>query len=468
MAFDGANFTPNIVNFMGLGFHALDADAVLDAVAARASIDAPFAYVATPNVDHMVGLSKEPGRRPLYQSAWMLVNDSSVLARLARKAGIRLPVATGADLVERLFDSVIDRHEPITIIGGERDAIDALARRYRLTDVRWHQPPMGLKHKPGAIVDAAEFAAKQGARFTLICVGAPQQEMIAYAMHARGDATGVGLCAGAACAAGTRMLAGTLQSALGVDRSRESDPKWHYPSCRWTAEEEAKFIANHLGPAFEAAGVSTEIWTYDHNFNESPGPEGDDPGIDYPRTVLLSDAAKYVRGVAFHGYWGRPSGMSVLHRDFPAVPVYFTEGSMYGAKGALTIIDIFRNHASSYNAWVTMIDDARGPNNGPFEADWTMAVHDRETNSVSYTFDYFMYGQFSKFVKRGAVRVDSTEGDRRVNNVAFRNPDGSMVVIVSNAGANNVARTLRWNEHSAELTLPPRSVVTLRWTSGTG
>lgn len=198
MAFDGANFTPNIVNFMGLGFHALDADAVLDAVAARASIDAPFAYVATPNVDHMVGLSKEPGRRPLYQSAWMLVNDSSVLARLARKAGVRLPVATGADLVERLFDSVIDRHEPITIIGGERDAIDALARRYRLTDVRWHQPPMGLKHKPGAIVDAAEFAAKQGARFTLICVGAPQQEMIAYAMHARGDATGVGLCAGAA------------------------------------------------------------------------------------------------------------------------------------------------------------------------------------------------------------------------------------------------------------------------------
>jgi exopolysaccharide biosynthesis WecB/TagA/CpsF family protein len=56
---------------------------------------------------------------------------------------------------------------------------------------------MGLKQKPGAIVRAAAFAAAQSSRFTFICVGAPQQEMIAYAIAQRGDASGVGLCVGA-------------------------------------------------------------------------------------------------------------------------------------------------------------------------------------------------------------------------------------------------------------------------------
>ena len=47
---------------------------------------------------------------------------------------------------------MIDRHEPITIIGGDARAIADLKRRYGLTDVRWHDPPMGLKQKPDAIV----------------------------------------------------------------------------------------------------------------------------------------------------------------------------------------------------------------------------------------------------------------------------------------------------------------------------
>lgn len=197
MAFDGA-LTTTAVNFLDVEFSGLDLDSALDRVAVRASLNMPFAYVATPNVDHVVKLAREPGRRPLYDAAWLTLNDSRVLRSLAARAGLHLPTATGADLAELLLDRVIDRHEPITVIGGDATAIAELKRRYGLTDVRWHSPPMGLKKNPGAIVAAAEFAAAQGARFTFICVGAPQQELIAYAMRQRGDATGVGLCVGAA------------------------------------------------------------------------------------------------------------------------------------------------------------------------------------------------------------------------------------------------------------------------------
>ena len=37
------------------------------------------------------------------------------------------------------------------------------------------------------------------------------------------------------------------------------------PSLLMTATQQADFIKNHLGPAFQAAGITTKIITYDHN-----------------------------------------------------------------------------------------------------------------------------------------------------------------------------------------------------------
>lgn len=209
MAFDGSTSAHSGVDFLHINFSGLGLDAAIDAIAARASLNAPFAYVATPNVDHIVGLSAEPARRALYEGAWLTLNDSRILERLAKRVGIVLPVACGSDLAERLFDVVIDRREPVTIIGGDDLGVAELKRRYRLTDVRWHRPPMGLKRSADAIVRAAAFAAAQPSRFTFICVGAPQQEMIAYAIAQHPNARGVGLCVGSAL----DFLSGRLQRA---------------------------------------------------------------------------------------------------------------------------------------------------------------------------------------------------------------------------------------------------------------
>jgi exopolysaccharide biosynthesis WecB/TagA/CpsF family protein len=219
MAFDAGVRNADTVNFLGLQFNGLDLDGALDAISARASLDLPFAYIATPNVDHVVCLANEPGRRALYESAWLLLNDSRVLKGLARKARINLPLAPGSDITEHLFDTVIDKYEPVTIIGGDRASIEELKRVYDLRDVRWHEPPMGLKHKPGAVVRAAAFAAAQSSRFTFICVGAPQQEMIAYAIAQHGDARGVGLCVGAALdfLSGNAKRAPQWMRALGLE-----------------------------------------------------------------------------------------------------------------------------------------------------------------------------------------------------------------------------------------------------------
>ena len=186
-----------ITEFLGVRFNALSLDAALAAIVARADRHESFAYVATPNVDHVVGLAREPARAALYDSAWLTLNDSRVLEAMAAASGRVLPATPGADIVERLFEEEIAPHEPVTIIGGDADTIEALIARYGLTNVHWHRAPMNLKHDPIAIANAAGFIAANPTRFVFLCVGAPQQEMVAWAASVRGDATGVGICCGA-------------------------------------------------------------------------------------------------------------------------------------------------------------------------------------------------------------------------------------------------------------------------------
>jgi exopolysaccharide biosynthesis WecB/TagA/CpsF family protein len=244
MGIDGACRATSPVNFLGVQFDRLDFESALDAVSVRASLDLPFGYVVTPNVDHVVGLSREPGRGVLYDGAWLTLNDSRVLKALAARAGVSLPLATGADLAEGLLECVIDPREPITIIGADAASIAALKRRYRLADVRWHCPPHQLARNPEALVAAAAFAARQVSRFTFICVGAPQQEMIAYAIAQRGDATGVGLCCGAALdfLSGVRVRAPKWVRGLGLEwlhrLAREPRRLWR----RYVIEAPAVFV----------------------------------------------------------------------------------------------------------------------------------------------------------------------------------------------------------------------------------
>jgi glucosylceramidase len=263
---------------------------------------------------------------------------------------------------------------------------------------------------------------------------------------------------------GIPIFAVTVQNEPGVDRAKEKNPKWFYPSCRWTGQQERDFIRDYLGPVFRKHGLKTQIWSYDHNYNRDPSVSGDDPGLAYPRAVLSdARAAGCVAGVAFHGYAGRPEDMSAFHQEFPNVPLYFTEGSTFGLDGAGELIARLRNWASGYNAWVTMLDNKGEPNNGPFPASRTCVTLETGTLKPSYHFDFFMYGQFMKFVRRGAKRIESTADGALPANVAFQNPDGSLVLIVVNNDSAPKPCAIEWRGQQAPLRLTPQSVTTFVW-----
>ncbi len=158
---------------------------------------APFRFVVTPNVDHLVRLEREPELARLYAQADLSVCDSRVLQALGRFGNTPMDATPGADLAAALFETEIDPNETVTIIGSNDAQVAALKAKFGLTDVRCHQPPFGLKSKPDAIAACAAFVAANPSRFVFLCVGSPQQELVAEACANRGDCVGWGLCVGA-------------------------------------------------------------------------------------------------------------------------------------------------------------------------------------------------------------------------------------------------------------------------------
>jgi len=182
---------------LGLDFAELDLEAVLARLAARPAT-APFAYVVTPNADHLVRLARQPDLRPLYAGAALRLLDSRVVARLSRLVGLRpTPVVPGSDLTKALFTQVLRPEDPVAILGAPQAAVTALARRYGLARIAHHDPPMGFDRDPAAMAAAIAFLEANPARFVLLCVGSPRQEAVAAALVDRGRATGIGLCIGA-------------------------------------------------------------------------------------------------------------------------------------------------------------------------------------------------------------------------------------------------------------------------------
>ena len=91
-----------------------------------------------------------------------------------------------------------------------------------------------------------------------------------------------------------------------------------YPGMDFNAPSELALIGQDLGPALQAAGLKTQIWAYDHNWDVE----------SYPQQVISdATAGSFTEGAAFHCYGGDPSAMTTFHQQFPQKSVYMTECS---------------------------------------------------------------------------------------------------------------------------------------------
>ena len=192
-----ANPAGDKISFLDLDFCSLSVADALTAILERPD-GAPFAYVVTPNVDHVVRVQRRRSDLwPAYRSAWLCLCDSRILSRLATYAGVRLPAAPGSDLTAALIGGMLRPGDRVAIVGGSDALVHWLRTLFPAVDFAHLNPPMGFIADPVAFAEARDFLIAARARFALIAVGSPQQELLAWHVARSGRAIGTALCVGA-------------------------------------------------------------------------------------------------------------------------------------------------------------------------------------------------------------------------------------------------------------------------------
>ena len=216
--------TQTVTEFLGLQFAPLSLDATLDEIFDRAP-RSDFAYVVTPNVDHVVRLDRAASSPTgaafarAYSHAWLVLCDSRVLARLARLSGRELPLVPGSDLTAALLEDPRIAGRRVAVVGGGPGLVDVLHRKVDSVDFVQHRPPMGVLNKPDAMADIEAFVADTQADLVIFSIGAPQSEIAAQQCLQGGRSRGVALAAGASLEfiAGTKPRAPRWMQRAGVE-----------------------------------------------------------------------------------------------------------------------------------------------------------------------------------------------------------------------------------------------------------
>jgi glucosylceramidase len=256
--------------------------------------------------------------------------------------------------------------------------------------------------------------------------------------------------------------------------------------------EQRDFIKNNLGPAFKKEGIATKIILFDHNLDR----------IDYPLTSLRDpEAARYTDGSGFHQYGGDFSAMTALHIARPDKNIYFTEQMVTERPGSLSIdiaaqvkrliIGATTNWSRNVILWNLAADPLNDPHTNDGGCSMCQGALTLDGDKVSRNIAYYTVAHASKFVRPGSVRIFSTKkGDLSVSftqdeerrgtdalriavaenfdilpNVAFRTPEGKIVLIVVNDSFTGSSFRIQYNGQFANVRLNQGSVGTYVWQS---
>lgn len=183
-------------HFLGVPFDRIDQNGVVGLLQSLPA-GSRFRYIVTPNVDHVVRIKHNKSLLPYYNDAWLSVCDSSPIRVLARLLGLRLALVTGSDLTARVFKSVVQSGDRISLVASNEELVQEMQDAYPGVEFQAIVPPYGLLDKPDAMQECVDFVARHEARFVFLAIGSPQSEKIAHALSEDPRATGVALCIGA-------------------------------------------------------------------------------------------------------------------------------------------------------------------------------------------------------------------------------------------------------------------------------
>ena len=186
--------------------------------------------------------------------------------------------------------------------------------------------------------------------------------------------------------------------AVTVQNECQTDQSGRMPACFWHPDLEAEFVSI-LRRKLTEAGLTTEIWFHDHNFNLFRR-------VDW----MLKEhpqLQKDCNGIAFHYYKGAIENTRLLQENYPHIPLHFTEAGprLYDnyatdwCKWGIMITKVLREGYRSFCGWNLMLDESGGPNIGPFFCGGLLTRHS-QTGELSYSGQYRAFAHIASYVTK--------------------------------------------------------------------
>lgn len=243
-------------------------------------------------------------------------------------------------------------------------------------------------------------------------------------------------------------------------------------------------LRDHVGPQLKQSGLRTQIML-------SEAPDRDDAYRNYP--IVLDDPAarKFVAVMPYHGYDFKDyAKIADLHKRYPDLPLWMTEvcyayeagtpkslslpvyGFEDGDFWGNVIFNDLETYASAWIYWNMILDEKGGPwaiseihGNPDPNVQHPVVIINRQTKQVTYTGLYYYLTHFSKFVRPGAVRIQTSGSADGIRVMAFRAPDGRIVSQLMNSRKEDAAINLVFHDRTVHVALPAISITTAIWTN---
>lgn len=236
-----------------------------------------------------------------------------------------------------------------------------------------------------------------------------------------------------------------------------------WDSCIYTAQQEKEFLRDHLYPALRRHGLeSVEVFIWDHNKERL---------YERVRDTVDDTTKDMVAGAAFHWYSGDHfEALDLVRQAYPNLKLITSESCIeyrfhaaedeFGncARLAHELMGDLNHGISAFYDWNLLLDKQGGPNH---VGNWCYAafMYDTQREILRTQLVKQFYYHFSHFIKSGAKRIALSKYTHALEGTAFQNPDGTITVVLFNAGEEPLPVNLRLGGQLAELILEGQSLV---------
>lgn len=243
-----------------------------------------------------------------------------------------------------------------------------------------------------------------------------------------------------------------------------------WESCVFSAEQEANFLSQALGPTlWKNKMKNKKVIIWDHNR---------DLIYQYASDILhKADAEKYVWGIGIHWYetWNSPIQLfdneKVTKEAFPSKQLIFTEGCLekfdledtmsirLAEKYGNNILNDLNNGVVAWTDWNILLDENGGPNH---VGNYCFApIHaNLKTGNLIYTSAYYYISHFAKYILPNARRIAVSSNIAEIQITGFINKNGQVVLEVLNTSEKDQKYTLKIENKSVIGETPNHSIST--------